>query len=284
MGLSFDEYKHLIDLTPYPRPALLETEEEKSEACGKLLKFLLRERGLIAAFSATYERKRQLVRCYMNERAAMPIPPEILKTQDSLFWTESVERGIVDIDTLPEAGDGIVLWQGDITRLNADAIVNAANKSLLGCFLPGHHCIDNVIHSYAGMQMRGDCACIMANQGSEECGEAKLTRAYNLPSKYVMHTVGPMVGREVTDEQRAQLRSCYTSCLNLAAEAGLTSVAFCCIATGVFNFPRAEAAEIAVGSLMNWRLRNPENKLKVIFNTFLNEDTEIYKNILGLIG
>ncbi len=283
MGLSLDEYRNLIDLTPFPRPALLHTEEEKSEACEKLLKFLLRERGLIAAFSATYERKRQLVRNYMNERAAIPVPSDILQTQDALFWTESVERGIVDVESLPETGERIVLWEGNITRLNADAIVNAANKSLLGCFLPGHNCIDNVIHSYAGMQMRSDCARIMANQGSEECGEAKMTRAYNLPSKYVLHTVGPMVGREVTVEQRAQLRSCYTSCLNLAKEAGLSSVAFCCVATGVFNFPREEAAEIAVGSLMNWRLRNPDSKLKVVFNTFLAEDTEIYKNILGLI-
>lgn len=283
--MTFDRYKTLIDLSPYPRPALLKTEEEKSEACDTLLKFLLRERGLIAAFSATYERKRSLVRGYMNERAAMPVPDEILAVQDALFWTESVERGIVEADSIPEIKYGISLWQGDVTRLRADAVVNAANKSLLGCFVAGHHCIDNVIHSFAGMQLRGDCARIMAYQGApEENGEAKITRAYNLPSRYVIHTVGPMVGREVTELQRAQLRSCYTSCLNLAEEAGAKSIAFCCIATGVFNFPRAEAAEIATGAVLGWKLARPESKLKIIFNTYLDEDAEIYRNILGMVG
>lgn len=285
MGLSFESYQKIVELTPYPRPALLGSEAEKMKACDKLLKFLLRERGLIAAFSATYEKKRQLVRGYMNERPALPVPSEILEVQDALFWTESVERGIVSVQEIPEVKYGISLWQGDITRLDADAVVNAANKAMLGCFLAGHSCIDNVIHSYAGMQLRDDCARIMAYQGApEECGEAKITRAYNLPSKYVIHTVGPMVGREITQQHRAQLRSCYTSCLNLAQKAGLGSIAFCCISTGVFNFPRGEAAEIATGAVMNWKIAHPESKLKIIFNTFLDEDTRIYGNILKLIG
>lgn len=283
MGLSFDEYKDAIELSPYPRPERLGCEEEREEICEKLLKFLLRERGMIAAFSASYEKKRSLIRSYMNERAALPVPQEMLDMQDKLFWTEALERGIVDVDEIPEI-KGISLWQGDIIRLNADGIVNAANKGLLGCFIPGHNCIDNVIHSYAGMQLRRDCARIMSLQGQEEeVGDVKITRAYNLPSKYVLHTVGPMVGREVNEEQTAQLRSCYTSCLNLAHDLGLRSIAFCCISTGVFNFPRAEAAEIAAGAVVNWRLHHPDNKLKVVFNTYLAEDTDIYQNILKYI-
>lgn len=280
MGLSFEEYRSLIDLTPYPRPEPFLTEKEKTEACDVLLKFLLKERGMIAAFSATYERKRSLVRGYMNERLTLPIPDDILAVQDRLFWTETLGRGIVNAAALPELKEGISLWQGDITRLDADAVVNAANSRLLGCFLPGHHCIDNAIHSFAGMQLRRDCGRIMAQQGTpEEVGEAKITRAYNLPSKYVLHTVGPMIGREVSDEECGGLRSCYFSCLDLAAEMGLRSVAFCCVSTGVFNFPRARAAELAVGAVMHWKLQHP-SPMKVIFNTFLPEDTELYANIL----
>ena len=284
MGLSLQEYQTLIDLTPFPRPEPFRSQEEKTEACETLLKFLLRERGMIAAFSATYEKKRSLVRGYMNERLSLPIPQDLLDIQDRLFWTESIERGIVDVGQFPEIEYGISQWEGDITRLNADAVVNAANDRLLGCFLAGHHCIDNVIHSFAGMQLRRDCARIMAQQGHpEEAGEAKITRAYNLPSKYVLHTVGPMVGREPTRIQSGELRSCYISCLDLAAEMGLRSVAFCCVATGVFNFPRAAAAEIAVGAAVNWKMHHRDSKLKIIFNTFQKEDTEIYQNILRFI-
>ena len=284
MGLSLEEYKKLIDLTPYPRPETVDTVEERMQICDRLLKFLLKERGMIAAFSASYEKKRSLVRGYMNERTALPIPSDMLEIQDKLFWTESLERGIVDVSTIPEIKYGISLWEGDIIRLNADGILNAANKSLLGCFLSGHNCLDNVIHSFAGMQLRRDCARIMAQQGQEEdIGDAKVTCAYNLPSKYVLHSVAPMIGREVTEQERAQLRSCYTSSLYLAQELGLKSLALCCIGTGVFNFPRSEAAEIAVGAVVKWKMHNPESELKVIFNTFLAEDTAIYKEILGLI-
>lgn len=284
MGLELSEYRDVIDLTPYPRPEPMKTEAEKTEACDKLLKFLLKERGMIAAFSASYEKKRSLVRGYMNERPALPVPEEILAIQDALFWTETLERGIVDVQMLPENKYGISLWEGDIVRLNADGIVNAANSRMLGCFLPGHNCIDNVIHSFAGMQLRGDCAAILAKQDSpEEIGDAKITRAYNLPSKYVLHTVGPMVGRSVTAEQRAQLHSCYLSCLDLALEMGLRSIAFCCISTGVFNFPHAEAAEIAAGAAVKWKLQHPDSNMKIIFNTFLHIDLEIYRNILNYI-
>lgn len=278
-----EEYAHAIDLTPYPRPALL-GEEEKAAACDELLRFLMRESGLIAAFSSTYEKKRALVRGRMNVRPPLPVPPEILKIQDGLFWTESVERGIVQPSEMPAGKYDISLWEGDIRRLGTDAIVNAANRSLLGCFLEGHNCIDNLIHSAAGMQMRFDCRRIISAIGhEEEVGNARVTRAYNLPSKYVIHTVGPMVGRTVTEEQRADLYSAYTSSLDLAAELGLGSIAFCCISTGVFNFPGEEAAEIATGAVLKWKLRNPENRIRVIFDTYLPRDTAVYGSILGML-
>ncbi len=280
--MGSEEYRSVLDLTPYPRPELLGAEE-KEAACDTLLRFLMRERGLIAAFSSAYEKKRYLVRARMNVRPPLPVPGDILALQDALFWTESVERGIVDVDGIPAGKYDVALWEGDITRLNADAIVNAANKSLLGCFLEGHNCIDNVIHSAAGMQLRADCQRIMAVIGHEEAGNARVTRAYNLPSKYVFHTVGPMVGRTVTEEQRADLHSCYVSALDLAEEMGLSSIAFCCISTGVFNFPAEEAAEIAAGAVVKWKLRHPACRMKVIFDTFLPRDTATYRSILSMM-
>ncbi len=279
--MTLKETGKIIDLTPYPRPAVL-TNEQKEEHCNELLKYLLKEQGLIAAFNAPYERRRETIRRLMNKRMPHPIPQDILNIQDSLFWTESVERGIAEERDVSLNSCGIDVWQGDITRLGVDCIVNAANSALLGCFLPGHNCIDNVIHSFAGMQLRDDCAKLIAFQNKEEeCGGAKITRAYNLPSKYVLHTVGPMVAGKPTREERGALRSCYISCLNLAEEAGAKSIAFCCISTGVFNFPREEAAEIATGAVLNWKMRH-KSSLKVVFNTFLHDDTEIYSSILKL--
>lgn len=279
--MTLKETTKYIDLTPYPRPALLSAEEQE-EHCNRLLKYLLKEQGLIAAFNSPYRRRREAIRGLMNRRMPHPIPSDILELQDRLFWTESVERGIVGEEMLPFGKYGIALWQGDITRLKVGAIVNAANSALLGCFTPGHNCIDNAIHSFAGMQLRDDCAKLIAAQDQEEeVGGAKITRAYNLPSAYVLHTVGPMIAGEPSREARSALRSCYISCLNLAEEMGLGSIAFCCISTGVFNFPREEAAEIATGSVLNWKMKT-KSPIKVIFNTFLPNDTEIYSNILKI--
>lgn len=274
----------ILNFAPYPRPKTL-SEEEKAAATDALLSFLLRERGLIGAFSASYRKKRDLLRGYFNQRMPMPVPEEIIKTQDELLWTETIERGIVEMSSLAFGKQDVAVWEGDITRLAIDAIVNAGNPELLGCFYPMHACIDNVIHSAAGMQLRADCARLMAAQGhEEECGGAKLTCAYNLPSRYVLHTVGPMVRSELTEENRGDLRSCYASCLNLAAEAGLHSVAFCCISTGVFNFPHEEAAEIATGAVLSWKFRHKDYPMAVVFNTFSPSDTELYRNILRLSG
>ncbi|MBQ6909662.1 MAG: protein-ADP-ribose hydrolase, partial [Synergistaceae bacterium] len=172
------------------------------------------------------------------------------------------------------------LWQGDITRLNADAVVNAANSKLLGCFQPNHNCIDNILHTMAGVQMRLDCYNLMQEQKHDEPeGQAKITSAYNLPAKFVIHTVGPYVLGELTQEHKNLLASCYNSCLDLAAQNNLKSIAFCCISTGVFNFPNEPAAQIAVNTVIKYLEHNKD--LKIIFNVFKDLDLEIYNKILN---
>ena len=269
--LSFEEYKNIIDLSCPPRRAQIISEEEKSAICDELLAFLLEERNRIAAFSYPYSVKRELIWGYLNERPPAPVSERFLTLQDRLFLSESEERGVVEADAFSYDG-GIALWQGDITRLKIDAIVNAANSSLLGCFIPHHKCIDNVIHSRAGVQVRLDCSKIMGAQGEPEpAGCAKVTRAYNLPSKYILHTVGPMVGLGVTEEDGRVLRNCYLSCLNLAEQLGLAGIAFCCVSTGVFGYPNDEAAAIAVGAVKNWLLEHKSN-MRVVLDVSLDKD------------
>lgn len=236
-----------------------------------------------AAFPKEPDAQRRLLRSLMNVRPPMPLAPEFLAVQDALLSAEREERGVVDVDALPPAaGDPrLVLWQGDITRLNADAIVNAANSALLGCFVPCHGCIDNAIHSAAGLQLRDACHRIMLAQGHPEPnGQAKLTEGYNLPARYVLHTVGPIIQGRVTRRDRAELSACYRSCLELAAEHGLTSVAFCCISTGEFHFPNQEAAELAVQTVTDV-LSHSTSIRKVIFNVFKDLDAELYRGLLG---
>ena len=175
----------------------------------------------------------------------------------------------------------IVLWQGDITTLRCDAIVNAANSQLLGCFSPCHSCIDNIIHTMSGVQLRLACHELMQAQGHEEpAGQAKITPGFNLPAKYVLHTVGPIIHDEVTPEAEALLASCYRSCLALAEQKELSSIAFCCISTGVYSFPRERAAEIAVGTVEEY-LRKGTRIRRVIFNVFTDADLEIYWKLLS---
>ena len=237
------------------------------------------------AFPVDAFSQRRLLRSLMNVRPPMPLAPEFLEVQDALLSTEREEKGVVDGDALPPtAGDPrLILWQGDITRLRADAIVDADNSALLGCFAPCHGCIDNAIHSAAGLQLRDACAEIMRAQGHPEpAGRAKLTCAYNLPARYVLHTVGPIVGRWVTWKDRRELAACYRSCLALAAEHGLRSVAFCCISTGVFGFPQKEAASIAVASVRRWLNEHPDIPMTVVFNVFSETDESLYRPLLGL--
>lgn len=227
------------------------------------------------------QEQKRLLRSLMNVRAPMAADETFLAVQDDYLRRELDARGVVRLSDLrPLCGD-LYLWQGDITRLQCGAIVNAANAGMTGCYIPCHACIDNCIHTYAGVQLRRDCAEIMAAQGSAEpTGRAKITRAYNLPCDYVLHTVGPIVSGRVTSEAERLLAACYRSCLELAAQHGVQSVAFCCISTGVFHFPNERAAEISVETVRRYKSET-ESKVKVIFNVFKDTDREIYERLLG---
>lgn len=240
--------------------------------------------GEVAALPEDEVVRRRLLRALMNIRPAeLPLDPEFLAVQDAFLSAQRETKGVVDAAALPEVPGhpGISLWQGDITRLKADAIVNAASRTLLGCFHPCHGCIDNAIHSAAGLQLRAACHQLMAAQGHDEpAGQAKITPGYNLPAQYILHTVGPIIQGAVTGGDRETLASCYRSCLALAAEHGLNSVAFCCISTGEFRFPNGEAAAIAVETVTRF-LRTPSSVQKVIFNVFQDKDLQIYQALLG---
>ena len=232
--------------------------------------------------------QRAFLRALMNVRPPAPVASEVLDVQDAYLAERLLERGgAVDAAALPavDAADPVLsrtaLRRGDITRLAADAIVNAANDQMLGCFMPGHHCIDNAIHTYAGMQLRRDCARLMAAQGhAEPTGQVKVTSAYNLPCRHVFHTVGPIVrSSRPTPQDKELLASCYQTCLEEATARGLSTLAFCCISTGVFGFPQKEAARIAVRTVLS-HLASTDPKLKVIFDVFLDSDQRIYQELL----
>ena len=260
----------------------------RMEQIQSLNRMLLEEmpeyKGQAAQFPQDLRAQRLLLRSLMNVRPPMPLQPDFLAVQDALLCAEAAEKGVVDGAALPgcAADPRIALWQGDITRLQADAIVDADNSALLGCFCPCHGCIDNAIHSAAGLQLRDECHAIMSAQGhAEPAGQAKLTKAYNLPAKYVLHTVGPIISGRVTGHDRELLAACYRSCLELAAEHSLKSVAFCCISTGEFHFPNDLAADIAVQTVTDF-LRRDTSIQKVIFNVFKDLDRELYAKRLGL--
>ena len=216
----------------------------------------------------------------MNVRPPVPVSEDFLKIQDVYLTERLAERGIARLGNLKPVQPGLYLWQGDITTLAVDAIVNAANSQMLGCFVPCHGCIDNAIHTYAGVQLRLECFEMIQGQGyEEETGLAKITKAYNLPCRCVLHTVGPIIYGSVTQADRELLANCYRSCLALAAENGLHSIAFCCISTGEFRFPNDLAAQIALQTVREWQKQNP-NKIEVIFNVFKDSDYEIYKRLL----
>ena len=252
----------------------------------QLNQMLLAEMPAYRPWAAEFQARegaRRLLRALMNIRPPLPLDPDFLRLQDALLSAEREERGVVEAAALPEVPGrpGIALWQGDITRLRADAVVNAANSTLLGCFHPCHGCIDNAIHSAAGLQLRDECARLMEAQGHPEpTGGAKLTGGCNLPARHVLHTVGPIITGPLTGADRAALASCYTACLSLAAEHSLHSVAFCCISTGEFRFPRGEAAGIAVDAVTRF-LSRPTSIRKVIFNVFQDADAALYRALLG---
>ena len=271
------------------------------ERINYLNKILLEEMPQYKADAATFSdeihAQRQLLRSLMNLRQPGPISADFLREQDILLQEEAANKSVVTPDELPTIADetskditpqgaparNLILWQGDITRLAADAIVNAANSAMLGCFAPCHGCIDNAIHSAAGLQLREACAQLMEQQGHPEpTGQAKITHAYNLPSKFVLHTVGPIIpaGRQPNGAEAALLADCYRSCLELASQHQLKSIAFCCISTGEFHYPREEAAQIALNTVSRW-LASSSSDMKVIFNVFKDEDLEVYKRILN---
>lgn len=255
------------------------TQNERLEY---LLRYLLAEWKEYAGIHVpgSISEKRHLLRSLMNVRPPVPASVEFLAVQDAYLQERLAERGVTKFTDLTSVQPGLYLWQGDITTLAADAIVNAANSGMLGCFAPCHGCIDNAIHTYAGVQLRLECSKIMQRQGhEEETGKAKITKAYNLPCRYVLHTVGPIIYGDVTKTDCDLLASCYRSCLELAADNGLHSVAFCCISTGEFHFPAELAAEIAIGTVREWQQQNPD-KIKVIFNVFKDSDFEIYNHLL----
>ena len=247
-----------------------------------LLQSLLKERTeyRYVDIPAEAESQRQLLRGLMNIRAPRDADEDFLKIQDEYLQGETAAKGITDIADLTPVQPGLYLWQGDITTLRCDAIVNAANSGMTGCYIPNHRCIDNAIHSFAGVELRLACAELMERQDCPEpTGRAKITPAFNLPCRYVLHTVGPIIEGRVTRRDRELLASCYRACLELAAEHGLESVAFCCISTGEFHFPNELAAEIAVETVKEFQKKQTSVK-KVIFNVFKDTDRRIYERLL----
>jgi O-acetyl-ADP-ribose deacetylase (regulator of RNase III) len=252
---------------------------DKVKIIDELIEILLSEmpeqRGMLQRFPV----KRQALRALMNVRPPAPLSGDFIKKQDELLSAERDERGIICLKELkPIRGSNIYLWQGDITRLATDAIVNAANSEMLGCFYPCHNCIDNIIHSSSGLQLRQECYQIIQKQGhDEEVGHAQITKGYNLPAKFVIHTVGPDLSLQgfVAPKDRQALTSCYRSCLVLADKNKLSSIAFCCISTGVFAYPPQEAALVAISTVESY-LKNTSSPLKVVFNVFKDSDYRIY--------
>ena len=277
IGIGGDMAKAITDI----RGAGIMTQDERREY---LIQYLLKEKIPFGRQNIPTDKQGQenLLRSLMNVRPPRPISNDFLKIQDEYLTERNIERGITDVDTLaPVKSDlRLYIWQGDITTLKCDAIVNACNSQMLGCFSPMHACIDNFIHTYAGMELRLKMHEIMAKQGhEEETGKAKITSGYNLPTKYILHTVGPIIQWKVTKEDEDLLASCYTECLKLAADTGVESIAFCCLSTGVFRFPQQRAAEIATNTVKQYLNKDSRIK-KVIFNVFKDEDLKIYSGLL----
>ena len=246
-----------------------------------LIDYLLSERSDLGRIEIpeTEQDKFRLYRSLVNIRPAEKASDDFLQAEDEYLTSITESKGITDISDLAPVEDGIYLWKGDITTLKCGAIVNAANSGMTGCWQPCHSCIDNCIHTFAGVRLRYECGQIMEKQGHEEpTGKAKITKAYNLPCDYVIHTVGPIVQGQLTDEYCRLLESSYQSCLELAVQNGIDSIAFCCISTGVFGFPQDKAAEIAVRTVKDFRKTHAIN---VIFNVFKEDDHEYYKKLLG---
>ena len=246
-----------------------------------LIKGLLKERPEYENMQIPTDTSEQkmLLRSLMNIRMPGKMDHAFLQIQDAYLSEENEKKGIVTLADIREVQPDLSIWKGDITRLKVGAIVNAANSGMTGCYHPCHNCIDNCIHTYAGIQLRNYCNDMMMKQGHEEpTGRAKITPGYNLPCKYVIHTVGPIVQGRLSKKHEELLSSCYRSCLELAEKNGVKSIAFCCISTGVFMFPNQRAAEIAVETVQNY-YKETGSRMKVVFNVFKDEDLAIYKKL-----
>jgi O-acetyl-ADP-ribose deacetylase (regulator of RNase III) len=302
--LDLGDYRLLVRLdepfeAPEPAP---EAEAERALVVEKLLAYLQSEATVeygdesFKTIPSSYNEKRRVLRALLTVRGPDPLPSWFHAHMDRLLQREALECGLTDAASLPRvaqsergssygASAACVLWRGDITRLRVDAIVNAANSAFLGCFEPFHACIDNVIHAAAGPRLREDCHAIIRRQGHHEgTGWAKVTRAYNLPSKYILHTVGPIVEggeKQVSPEHEQRLSACYRSCLDLAYRVSdIRSVAFCCISTGVFGFPQERAASVALRTVARWLVAHPGALDLIVFNVFRQDDLEIYRRLL----
>ncbi|MEH7883657.1 protein-ADP-ribose hydrolase [Bacillus sp. JJ1609] len=290
--MELAEYSSLIQLENEYTSSLLSLNHI-DEMINELIEILLKENDELRKVDIPrhYDGKRNLLKGLLTVREPNPLNLAFLEKLDSLLQTERKEKGIVEVkqlgtvsDIVPDNpfnhSDQFILWQGDLTQLKADVIVNAANKYMLGCFQPSHACIDNAIHSAAGPQLREDCKTIISIQGGlEETGGAKITRGYNLPAKFVLYTVGPIVskGTELTEKPKSELATCYISCLDLANEIEeIKTIAFCAISTGVFGFPKSEAASIAVRTVDEWLNTHPNHFEKIIFNVFSIDDYNEY--------
>ncbi len=300
--LDLEEYHNLVHLSePYINPSpISESETEREILVDELVSYLKNESfkniDLEVEFDlSSYRLKRQNLHSLLTVRDPNPLPSWFLLKFGGLLQRELKEKQVIDVYDIPrisksfpnttyKVADNCALWQGDIVTLKCDAIVNAANKWLLGCFRPLHRCIDNVIHSAAGPELRQDCDIIIKHQGClEDTGWAKITRAYNLPSKYVLHTVGPIFkddSRKYSPSQEEELSNCYISCLNLAHRMSIRSIAFCSISTGVFGFPIIPATHIALKTVEKWVEKNPNAFDIIIFNVFSKNDYNTYEEIL----
>ena len=255
----------------------------QAEKRAYLIEALLRECAEYEGIEVPTEEalQRKFLRGLVNVRPAVPIAEAWLKVQDAYLQEELARKGVTAVEDLSPLQPGLYVWQGDITTLACDGIVNAANSGLTGCYHPNHGCIDNAIHSFAGVQLRGHCAAMIEMQGHPEpVGKAKITPGFNLPAKYIVHTVGPIVGDALTVADEEALAACYRSCLALAHAKGLKSLAFCCISTGEYHFPNQRAAEIAMATVKDY-MKKSISVEKVVFNVFKDEDRAIYEALLG---
>lgn len=255
------------------------TQEERLQF---LLRYLINESERHSQLRIPHSpaEQKRLLRTLMNIRPPRPASADFFHIQDQYLRQEAAAEKITDLNSLAPVKGRIFLWQGDITKLKCDAIVNAANSSLLGCFIPCHGCIDNAIHTRAGVQLRLACHALMRKKSDgEKAGGAQITKAFNLPCQYVLHTVGPMISGSPSEQDFADLSSCYASCLALAEKSGVRSLAFCCISTGEFHFPPRQAAETAVRTVTEYLKKSKLEK--VVFNVFKDRDYDIYRTLLS---